>query len=116
MLTGQVVALAAVGFDVEELPAIGVEMPPARRRSGMDGVGEPALVPDPTGAQHGVELGLFTRVCGRISKGCFEAHAVQWLLRDALDGFGRYDVQQVVDGRADVGNIDIVVSDLPVRL
>ena len=58
MLAGQVVALTAVGFDVEELPAIGVEMPPARGRSGMDGVGEPALVPDPAGAQHGVELGL----------------------------------------------------------
>ena len=115
VLAGQIVALAAVGVDVEELPAIGVEMPPARGCGGVDGVGEPAVVPDPTGAQHGVELGLFAGVGGRISKGRFETHAVQWLLRDALDGFRRFDVQQVVDGRGDVGNVDVVVPDLTVR-
>src|SRR6201999_867265 len=56
MLIGQVVTLAAVGFNVEELPAVGVEMTPTGRCCGVDGVGEPAVVPDPASAQYRVEL------------------------------------------------------------
>src|ERR1700739_31648 len=81
----------------------------------MDGVGEPALMPYPAGAQHGVELGLLARVSSRILKGRFETHTVEWFLRDALDGIGGRYVQQVIDGRRDVANIDVVVTDLAVR-
>src|ERR1700730_18733186 len=115
MLTGQVVALAAVGFDVEELPAIGVEMTPAGRCCGGDVMGEPAVVPDPASAQHGVKLSLFAGVGRRIGKGCFETHTVQRLLRDTLHGFRRLDVQQVVDGRGELAYVDVVVPDLTVR-
>src|SRR5215467_1825193 len=97
-------ALAAVCLDVEQLPAVLVEIGPTCRRCGVDGVGEPALVPDAAGAQHRVELGLLPGRYRRISKGQFDAHTVEWLLRNAVDGRGRGDVEQVVDRRGDVAD------------
>ena len=108
-------ALAAVGVDVEQFPAVGIEMRPTCRRGRMHGVGEPALMPNPAGAQHRVELGIFSGVGSRIGKGRFETHAIQRFLGDALDSLRQRDVQQVIDRRSDIGDIDVGVADLAVR-
>ena len=53
-------------------------------RCGVHGVGEPALVPDAAGAQHGVELVSLPVAALRIIKGDLETHAVERFLRDPL--------------------------------
>src|SRR3954468_21083766 len=80
----------------------------------MHGIGEPALMPDSPGAEHGVELRLLAGVRSRISEGCFKTHAIEWLLRNALDRLGGRHAQQVVDGRGDVADGDVVVANLAV--
>ncbi|CNM58099.1 Uncharacterised protein [Mycobacterium tuberculosis] len=114
MLGGQVVALAAVCCDVEQFPAVSVEIRPAGGRGRVNGVGEPTFMPDPAGAQHGVELGGLAGVGGRGGKGRYEAHAVHRFLRNPLDGPRRCHAQQVVDGGRDVADIDVVVADFTV--
>jgi len=110
------VALAAVGLDVKQLPPVLVEIRPAGRRGGVHGVGEPALLPDAAGAEHRVELPLLAGGCIRIIQGHFDTHPVKGFLRNAPDGRGRCDVQQVVHGRGDVTDVDVVVADFSVRL
>jgi len=68
---------------------------PSRGCGGMDGAGEPAFVPDPR-VPAWCRTGLLAGVGGRISKGRFEAHAVQRFC-GYLDGFRRFDVQQVIN-------------------
>ena len=109
-------ALTAVVLDVVQLPAVLVEVRPSCRRRRVHGIGEPALVPDAAGPQHGVELRLLPCVGGRIIKGSFETHAVERLLRDPGDLIGWSDSQQVVDRGRDIADVDVVVAYLAVRL
>ena len=114
MLSGQVMALAAVGIDMEELPAVGVEVPPPRGGGRVHGVGEPALVPDTARPEHGVELGLLAGLGSRIIQCGFETHPFERLLRDRLHGLRWGDAQQVIHGRGDIADVDVVVTELAV--
>ena len=116
MLGRQVMALTAVGLNVEQLPAVFVEIRPPRGCGGVHGVGEPPVVPDATRAEHGVVLGFLTGLGSRIIQCRFETHALQWLLRDRLHGLRWGDTQQVVHGRRDVGDVDVIVPELAVGL
>ena len=115
VLGGHIVTLAPVVGDVVELPAVLVEVRPARRGGGVHGVGEPAVVPDAAGAQHGVELGVLSGVGARIIQCRFETHALQRLLGDTAHRLRRGDTEQLVDRRGDVADVDVVVPDLAVR-
>ena len=111
MLGGQVVQFGAIGVGVVQLPGVVVEVAPAAER-GVGGDGFPAVVPDPAGAEHRVELG-FARRGRRFHVGAVtHAHAVEPALHMALDRRGALHPQGVQDGRHDVDGVMVLVADL----
>ena len=85
LLRGQVVELRAVLVGVVELPGVLVEVAPAADR-GVGGDGLPAVVPDPAGAEHRVELGRPRAGQVRGVEAVAHADALDRELGDALDG------------------------------
>ena len=103
----EVMQLGSVDIGVVQLPRVVVEVAPAaQRRVGGDRL--PAVMPDATGAEHRVELGLAGRRLGRLSEARAHAHAIEMGLGVALDSGRRLDPQQVQHGRHDVHRVVVL--------
>ena len=81
----------------------------------MGSVGVPALVPNATGAQHDIELGLAMARGAGVIKCLPECHALDGRLGVAVDDLWRGDAQAVIERRDDVDGVDILVTDLATR-
>ncbi len=113
MLGGQVVALAAVQRDGVQFPAVSVEIRPAGGRGRVNGVGEPAFMPDPTrSAQHELELGGLAGVGGRVGKAAINSHRPSFA--ESLTVPGSVMPNRCVDGGRDVATLAEIVLDFTV--